>query len=105
MNSSDKSIALIDIALRRRFTFLKMEPNANLINHSEAKRIFEELNKYISNNLSEDYQIGHSYFINIDSDDDLDFILEYKIEPLLEEYFYGDEERLKKAKEIYEVDL
>jgi len=101
MNSSDKSIALIDIALRRRFTFLKMKPNANLINHSEAKKIFEELNKYISDNLSEDYQIGHSYFINIKNDDDLKFILKYKIEPLLEEYFYGDEEKLEEAKEIY----
>jgi 5-methylcytosine-specific restriction protein B len=91
MNSTDKSIALIDIALRRRFTFLKMKPNAELITHQEAKNKFIALNQYISDSLGEDYQIGHSYFMNIESDDDLDFVLEYKIKPLLEEYFYGDD--------------
>jgi len=96
MNSSDKSIALIDIALRRRFTFLKMKPNINLV-PLEAKELFENLNNYISNNLGEDYKIGHSYFMG---DIDLDFILEYKIKPLLEEYFYGDENRLNEALEI-----
>jgi len=104
MNSSDKSIALIDIALRRRFTFLKMKPNSNLIEYSKAKEIFKKLNEYISTNLSEDYQIGHSYFINIENNDDLKFVLKYKIEPLLEEYFYGDD-RLTEAKKIYGENL
>jgi 5-methylcytosine-specific restriction protein B len=100
MNSTDKSIALIDIALRRRFTFLKMKPNASLINYSKAKKIFENLNQYILNTLGEDYQIGHSYFMDIEGEDDLDFVLEYKIEPLLEEYFYGDIEGFKKAIDV-----
>ena len=96
MNSTDKSIALIDIALRRRFTFLKMKPNAGLISNKEARDLFERLNKHIKNShLGEDYQIGHSYFMGIDSDDDLDFVWEYKIVPLLEEYFYGDEDGLR----------
>ncbi len=100
MNSTDKSIALIDIALRRRFTFLKMKPNENLITYTKAQNIFKALNEYITKTLGEDYQIGHSYFMNIESDDDLDFVLEYKIEPLLEEYFYGDEKRLKETLEL-----
>ncbi len=92
MNSTDKSIALIDIALRRRFTFLKMKPNENLItSHAKAKKIFNNLNERITRDLGEDYQIGHSYFMKIQNDDDLDFVLDYKIIPLLEEYYYGDD--------------
>jgi len=97
MNSTDKSIALIDIALRRRFTFLKMEPNAGLIGNEKAKRIFIALNEYITKTLGKDYRIGHSYFMG---DIDLDFVLEYKIKPLLEEYFYGDEDGLNGALDI-----
>ncbi len=91
MNTTDKSIALIDIALRRRFTFLKMQPNAKLIKFPPAKTLFETLNTKIKESIGEDYLLGHSYFMNIQDKDDLDFILEYKIKPLLEEYFYGDD--------------
>ena len=94
MNSSDKSIALIDIALRRRFTFLKMIPNANLIEDIEARDIFIKLNNFISKTLGDDYLIGHSYFM---SGSELDFVLEYKIIPLLEEYYYGDSKQLDEA--------
>jgi 5-methylcytosine-specific restriction protein B len=94
MNSTDKSIALIDIALRRRFTFVKLEPNVELIEDSEAKDLFKLINDYIINSLGKDYQIGHSYFMG---DIDLDFVLEYKIKPLLEEYFYGDEDKLNEV--------
>jgi len=103
MNSTDKSIALIDIALRRRFTFLKMKPNAELITFTKARAIFIELNKKITENLGEDYQIGHSYFMKIEDEDDLDFVLEYKIIPLLEEYYYGDD-RLDEIKKLCKVD-
>ena len=44
--------------------------------------------------------LGHSYFMKIKNDDDLDFVMEYKIKPLLEEYFYGDVEGLKSVMEI-----
>ena len=91
MNSTDKSIALIDIALRRRFTFLKMEANEDLIRYEKAREIFNKLNKLISEQLGKDYKLGHSYFMNIKNDEDLKFVLDYKIIPLLEEYYYGDE--------------
>ena len=99
MNSTDKSIALIDIALRRRFTFLKMSPNETLVPQI-AKRIFNDLNKKISETIGEDYKIGHSYFMNISNEDDLNFVLEYKITPLLEEYFYGNKEQSNEVLEI-----
>ena len=99
MNSTDKSIATIDIALRRRFTFLKMKPNIDLVPEI-AKTLFSELNEHISKTINEDYQLGHSYFMKIENENDLEFVKEYKIKPLLEEYFYGDEENYKKAMSI-----
>ncbi len=100
MNSTDKSIATIDIALRRRFTFLKMKPNLDLVENQGAKDLMKELNKHISNAISEDYALGHSYFMKIENEDDLKFVKEYKVKPLLEEYFYGDEDNYKKALKI-----
>ncbi len=102
MNSTDKSIATIDIALRRRFTFLKMKPNLDLVPEI-AKELFEKINEHISKTINEDYQLGHSYFMKIENEDDLEFVKEYKIKPLLEEYFYGDEENYKKAITILEL--
>ena len=96
MNSTDKSIATIDIALRRRFTFLKMKPNLDLVPEI-AKKLFEKLNDHISKTINEDYKLGHSYFTKIENEDDLEFVKKYKIQPLLEEYFYGDEENYNKA--------
>ncbi len=96
MNSTDKSIATIDIALRRRFTFLKMKPQESLVPEN-AKELFINLNNFIEKTLGEDYRLGHSYFMQ---GLDLDFVKEYKIKPLLEEYFYGDDENYKKAENI-----
>jgi 5-methylcytosine-specific restriction protein B len=97
MNSTDKSIASIDIALRRRFTFLKMQPKSILVKDTDAKELMEKLNIFIKDTRGEDFMLGHSYFM---SGLDLEFIKEYKLKPLLEEYFYGDEENYKKALDI-----
>ena len=99
MNSTDKSIATIDIALRRRFTFLKMKPNEDLVPEI-AKKLFSELNAFVEEHLSEDYKLGHSYFMKIQTKEDLEFVKEYKIKPLLEEYFYVDKDRLIEALKI-----
>lgn len=100
MNSTDKSIATIDIALRRRFTFLKMKPNSSLVENLGAKDLMDKLNQFIEEKLGEDYMLGHSYFMQ---KTDLDFVKKYKIVPLLEEYFYGDYENYKKAIEILDL--
>lgn len=97
MNSTDKSIALIDIALRRRFTFLELKPNKTLIKDEKAKDFFIKLN----NQLEDDYKIGHSYFMG--ENVDLDFLKEYKIKPLLKEYFYGNSQKLNELIEILEL--
>jgi len=97
MNSTDKSIATIDIALRRRFTFLKMKPNEDLVSYSNAKYLMKTLNIFIKDTLGEDYMLGHSYFMKVSSEENLAFVKEYKIRPLLEEYFYADEDNYDKA--------
>jgi 5-methylcytosine-specific restriction protein B len=58
----------------------------------KARNILEQLNDKITDTLGTDYVLGHSYFMKIENDDDLKFVLEYKIKPLLEEYFYGDKD-------------
>lgn len=100
MNSTDKSIATIDIALRRRFTFLKMKPNSSLVENQESKDLMDKLNQFIEEKLGEDYMLGHSYFMQ---ERDLDFVKKYKLVPLLEEYFYGDSENYKEAIKILEL--
>ena len=92
MNSTDKSIATIDIALRRRFTFLKMKPSLELVTNPSARDMMKKLNIYITDKLGEDYQLGHSYFMKVQNEEDLEFVKEYKIKPLLEEYFYAEGE-------------
>lgn len=105
MNTSDRSIASIDIALRRRFKFVEMMPNSDLVADFECnfKEIFEKLNTKIKILLDRDHQIGHSYFINTkynnsngnNNVETLKDIWFSEILPLLNEYFYCDWEKLK----------
>lgn len=101
MNTSDRSIASIDIALRRRFKFREMMPIVDFVADfgCNFKDCFELLNKRISVLLDRDHQIGHSYFINDKHQNDgingLKNIWFDSILPLLNEYFYGDWEKLQ----------
>lgn len=100
MNTSDRSIASIDIALRRRFKFVEIMPKSDLVAdfHIGFKTIFETLNQRISILLDRDHQIGHSYFIKDKYKDagisTLKEIWFDSIVPLLNEYFYNDWEKL-----------
>ena len=99
MNTSDRSIASIDIALRRRFKFKEMMPDSKVITQQvediNLREIFDNLNKKIKILLDRDHQIGHSYFIDVESKKHLKEIWFDSIIPLLNEYFYGDWEKLK----------
>lgn len=98
MNTADRSIALLDVALRRRFTFVEVMPNPNMVPEEldgvPLRRVFQKLNEKIETLLDRDHQIGHSYFMGAKDLNDLLFAWERKIVPLLEEYFYGDGEKL-----------
>ncbi len=100
MNTADRSIALLDTALRRRFDFVEMMPNPK---HSEIKtdiegvdcqELLEKINKRIRILHDRDHQIGHTYFLNIENIDSLAKTFKNKIIPLLQEYFYDNWEKI-----------
>ena len=96
MNTVDKSIALIDVALRRRFEFIECMPNYDLedlkyeIDGVKLSNLLKSINDRITILKNEHYQIGHSYFLNITNIEELSEIFKTKIIPLLQEYFYDD---------------
>ena len=99
MNTADRSIALLDIALRRRFSFVEMRADPTVLSGRNEVGIrldslLERLNLRIGALLSRDYHIGHSYFIEIDSIARLRFVWYDRIVPLLKEYFYNNSEAL-----------
>lgn len=97
MNSADKSIALIDTALRRRFDFEEVAPDPELIEDETLKKVLISLNTLLRKQLdSSDLLIGHAYFIDKTSAD-LPAILNRNIIPLLYEYFYDQEKKVKDA--------
>ncbi|MGD9993483.1 MAG: McrB family protein [Salinivirgaceae bacterium] len=100
MNTADKSIALLDIALRRRFSFKPFYPDESLINNPKLKEIFITLNDYILKDKGADFTIGHSYFMD-KSESDLADIMNDAVIPLLSEYYMNDlgevQEVLKQA--------
>ncbi len=94
MNSADKSISLIDAALRRRFEFNEQRPQPELISDSGLRKVFETLNDSLVKELeSADLLVGHSYFMN-KTMMDLDSILNSSIIPLLYEYFYDEKKKV-----------
>ena len=97
MNSADKSIALIDTALRRRFDFIEVAPNAELVADDTLRKVLEQLNAVLRKELdSSDLLIGHAYFIGKTAEE-LASIMNRNIIPLLYEYFYDNEKKVKDA--------
>ena len=110
MNTADKSIALLDSALRRRFVFKEMLPNSTLLEgidlagengqktQLKIKNLFETINKRIEVLLDKDHMIGHSYFYKLKDDPTLEKLCEIfreQIIPLLSEYFFEDVEKVR----------
>ena len=93
MNTADKSIALLDIALRRRFEFIPMYPNTTIKGVQRAD-ILNKINEQITSIKTRDFTIGHSYFMG--KDFTLDTTINNKVIPLLLEYFMNDEEEVIK---------
>ena len=95
MNSADKSISLIDTALRRRFEFIEVTPNASLIADPVLQSTLEKLNASLAKELdSTDLLVGHAYFIG-KTEADLCDIFNRSIIPLLYEYFYDNSTKVK----------
>lgn len=96
MNTADRSIQLLDSALRRRFAFKEYLPEYNILSE-RAALILRGINARIRAFLGKDSQIGHSYFCDAKNDLDLFLAMRDKIIPLLEEYFYGEVEKIRKV--------
>lgn len=100
MNTSDRSIALLDTALRRRFAFIEMNPDASIVERKHPTiggnvapaKLLQVLNNRITEKIDRDHRIGHSYFLGDDlvTKYDLFNVWYYKVIPLLMEYFYND---------------
>ena len=100
MNTADKSIALVDIALRRRFQFIPVYPDSSVIanycksdDKAEKASFMDSLNTRLRVDKGVDFQIGHAYFLKENS---LADVINENIIPLLVEYLRNDLEKVKK---------
>lgn len=112
MNTADRSLAMLDYALRRRFSFFDMKPGfdtAGFIEYQDSLHNLKfnslincvrQLNKTITEDaiLGEGFCVGHSYFCNLDAetvnDHALRNIVEFELIPLLKEYWFDDKDKV-----------
>jgi MoxR-like ATPase len=102
MNTADRSIALVDHALRRRFAFLALYPDFEILRHYHQKNgtdfpvegliaTLEKLNRQIGD---PHYEVGITFFLRRDLNDQIEDIWRMEIEPYLEEYFFDQREKV-----------
>ena len=102
MNTADRSLTGLDLALRRRFTFREMPPDAGKLKHIQIEGIviaslLEAMNQRIEVLLGRDHCIGHAYFMTLKNGhtlQELARVFRNKIMPLLQEYFFDDWQRI-----------
>jgi len=117
MNTADRSLAVVDYALRRRFSFIHIHPNfeeklrnylSTILDKKLVNKIAERLtalNRQIKSDphLGDGFLIGHSYFCNLQKSENHDSwyedIVKFEIEPLLKEYWFDDLEKANTAAE------
>lgn len=108
MNTTDRSIALLDVALRRRFAFVELMPRPELLTAEVISNgatvalgpLLEALNRAIRADLDRDHQLGHSYFLRVQNTPEserpaaLEFVWNHQVLPLLREYYHSQPDRL-----------
>lgn len=107
MNTADRSIAMMDTALRRRFNFVEMMPDTSESSPLKGKEIeykgviinicemLKTINERIEYLYDREHTIGHAFFIGVDSPEKLSSVFKNKVIPLLQEYFYDDYEKIR----------
>jgi 5-methylcytosine-specific restriction protein B len=104
MNTADRSIALVDHALRRRFSFITLSPNYDILRQyhsssSSSESLIQELINLLKslNQTIDDphHELGISFFLVNDLENNIEDIWTMEIEPYLEEYFYDQPEKIK----------
>lgn len=98
MNTADRSIALLDTALRRRFEFVEMMPDSSRVDGEVAGvhlgSVLDAMNERIRFLRDREHQIGHTYFLGVRDLEGLRKVFQKQILPLLQEYFYDDWEKI-----------
>ena len=99
MNTADRTIALVDHALRRRFAFLKLAPKYEIMRHyhKDLETTVEpliSLLKRLNSHIEEHYQVGVSFFLSKNLRQELESIWKMEIEPYLEEYFFNQPDKV-----------
>lgn len=105
MNTADRSLALMDTALRRRFDFIEMMPQPELLREIsvggvDIEKMLTTMNKRITVLYDREHTLGHAFFMSLTNEStihDLANIFKNKIIPLLQEYFFEDWEKIRKV--------
>jgi 5-methylcytosine-specific restriction protein B len=101
MNTADRSIALMDTALRRRFAFQEMTPRKDLLSQDvegvDLQSLLDAMNTRIETLFDRDHILGHTYLMDIGTFDDLALRFRNQIIPLLQEYFFEDWRRIQQV--------
>ncbi|HEV7508000.1 MAG TPA: AAA family ATPase [Thermoanaerobaculia bacterium] len=101
MNTADRSIALMDTALRRRFAFREMTPQAELLAADVAgvdvRALLTSMNERIERLFDRDHILGHTYLLGVASFEELAQRFQSQIIPLLQEYFFEDWRRIQEV--------
>lgn len=106
MNTADRSIALMDTALRRRFQFIEMMPDSEVLRKIHADKVedldvatmLDKINERITFLYDREHTIGHAFFTRLKEDatiEKLRSIFEKSVIPLLQEYFYEDYQKIQ----------